>query len=838
MAVVAGLLVSTSALADQLPYHVPVQLPRQVTSPQVDTSAPYTPLVLLLLHQLEPEQPHPETDAYPAEQTTLAQLGNAALLLHGTSPTRCTTLGSNAAPVGTTPAIAPLCWADALGVNVRTGAQVRQTTAPPLREGMAASWDTSLLNAWGHVEGAEGRWLGVTGLYGPQADVMRIPNWGRNLTILGEDPFQSGTLAAAEVNGIQGAGLMSQIKHFAMYNGQLLANDTEVQDQALHQTYLQPYEYGTSGSEALPHPGEASSMMCSYQRFRVLPAPELSGGVPPALAPAAGALACDNYLKNLVAHQMWGWTGFFASDYHTAMDSTILAIDSGTDQEMPSATFFGASLVSAVQAHLVTLSAFNLALARILYQEQRFHLLGHADANSNYLSPSNPVDINGQWPLTAAQKAHDGAIAERAAEEGAVLLKNAHRTLPVTRRDLRRGVLVLGESAEYMPPDVGPEQANGYYNRDAVSPLEQLRRFAPPGSHITFMPYRPGGTPTIGDGTAVPKSALSNDGAKTGTGLKRINGPGSPRIDGNVDFTKLSRTGQLRPGTGYAWSGYIRVAAADDYTFHLEFSIPDLAGTPPAANGYLGTPVGGPACAGAGRPTFALATTAGIRAGVKREFLARAGVTLGGIQTDPTQSGYTERGLASCVVEAGRLTRGMHRIEIKWRTPASLRSDIDSLREPGSRLPSLRFAFARTTGDAAAMASAVRHAAKVVVFADCACATETSQTSPNVKQLDANTTRLIQRVATVNPNVAVVLNVGAARSRGHHPVVSVRMGDVVHLLPILGVDRATIRRRFQRQFRRAECRQPGGRRDRPGVSRAGAERADRRAASDPLPGGL
>jgi beta-glucosidase len=364
----------------------PGGLPSPVASPAWAHNAPFTPLVLKLLHQLEPAQPDPEHDPSPALLTTPLQLLNADALLHGTNSSNCTTVGSNAAPTGTTPAIAPLCWADALGVNVTSGAQVRQTTAPPLRVAMASSWNPGLTNAWGQVEGREARWLGVTGIYGPQVDLLRIPDWGRNPTILGEDPFQDGTLAAGEVNGTQGKGLMDQPKHFAMYNGQIMDYDAQVQDQAAHELYLTPYEYTTTGSSVLPHPGMAASMMCSYARYEIVAAPGSSAPAS-ALGPTGGDLSCDNSLKNKVARKQWHWQGFFASDYALAMDSTIKAMESGTDQEMPTSVWFGAPLVAAVEARQVPLSTFNLALARILYQEQRFHLLGHADANSNYLSP-------------------------------------------------------------------------------------------------------------------------------------------------------------------------------------------------------------------------------------------------------------------------------------------------------------------------------------------------------------------------------------------------------------------------------------------------------------------
>ena len=84
----------------------------------------------------------------------------------------------------------------------------------------------------------------VTGLFGPQTDIDRLPNWGRNLTTTGEDPYLSGQMVASQINGIQGAGAMSQMKHFAVYNGQNQNTNTEISDQALHEIYLTPYEAG------------------------------------------------------------------------------------------------------------------------------------------------------------------------------------------------------------------------------------------------------------------------------------------------------------------------------------------------------------------------------------------------------------------------------------------------------------------------------------------------------------------------------------------------------------------------------------------------------------------
>ncbi|MFL5822744.1 MAG: glycoside hydrolase family 3 C-terminal domain-containing protein [Solirubrobacteraceae bacterium] len=749
---ICSLCVAAPATADRLPYRLPGAVPGGARSPRIAAGAPFTPLVKKLIHQLEPSNP-----------PTPAELMNADQLLIGVGIPNpvCTTVGADRAPTGTHPAIAPLCWTDAQGINVTSGAQLRQTTAPPLRIAMSSSWDTKILNAWGQVEGREGRWLGITGLYGPQVDLVRIPDWGRNLTIFGEDPFQDGTLSTAEVNGIQGKGLMSQEKHFALYNGQTMDLDSQVQDQAAHELYLQPYEYGTSGSGVLPHAGQASSLMCSYARYELVSAPHVSGSPPSELTPAGGALSCDNQLKNYATRHEWRWPGFFAADYIFAMDSTRQSIVSGNDQEQPTSVWFGPPLVAAVEAHVVPLKAFNTALARILYQEERFHLLGHPNASSNYRSRSNPSESQGKWAIPPAMKAKDGGIVERASEEGAVMLKNSRRELPVTKHDLRQGVLVIGESAEYMPADPGSEAANGYPDRDAISPLEQLKQFAPRRSKITFLPYMPGSSPSASDGFPVPRSALSTNGKKGGKGLKRTAGPGAPRVDRQIDFTKVSGHGQLAFGKTYTWSGFVKVPKADDYTFRFQFSVPSYSiGSGGGVN--AGGVVNAPSCSDSGAPTFSLATDSGTGQSMSQESLSSSPSTVGGIPTSPTMSGYTERGLANCDFDAGTLSPGVHQIQISWTSPAKFARDRYHLREPGSRRPSFRFAYSRTAGDRAAAIGAARRASKVIVFADCTCVGEISLSTAPVNALDAGPTQLIKEMAKANHHTAVVANLDVA----------------------------------------------------------------------------
>ena len=78
-------------------------------------------------------------------------------------------------------------------------------------------------------------------------------------------------MVAAQINGMQGAGTMSEMKHFAAYNGEDDSTAAELQDQALHQIYLTPYEAGFVQAGA-------AATMCSYQLWQdtatTLPASE------------------------------------------------------------------------------------------------------------------------------------------------------------------------------------------------------------------------------------------------------------------------------------------------------------------------------------------------------------------------------------------------------------------------------------------------------------------------------------------------------------------------------------------------------------------------------------
>jgi beta-glucosidase len=784
-----------SSTPSDVPYSLPVRLPATSSSPPVAADAPYTPAVLNLIAQLEPSNP-------PTE----AELANASILFHGGTNTTCNNVGPTAAPRGTTPSIMPPCWTDAQGVNTFSGPNAENTTGPTTLMNLASSFDRSLAGVWGQTEGAEARELMVTGLFGPQTDIDRLPNWGRNLTTTGEDPYLSGQSVAAQINGIQGAGALSQMKHFAVYNGQNQNTNTQISDQALHQIYLTPYEAGFVNARA-------AATMCSYQIWQdtstTLPASVSSLSSTAALSPYATGqspqtwplneshYSCEQPLTLTYAlRDLWGSQAMVGSDY-PATHSTS-AIFQGEAQEQPTASGYfsdsnslsttssggfggppsafdptgdtcadasgnaescatpgavhvagvpgpgcpatGCTLVQAVANGSVPLSVFNQALAAMLYQEQRFGMLGcdqapvaatctnpggiNGDRTGNALLPAGPS--HGATPADVGTKNGDAAVVEKMSEEGAVLLKNEKSALPISRSDLSGGVLVTGPGAEYTIADPTGEASVGYADRDAISPLEQLKAFSGDPGAFSYVPANaPSGEP-------VPSSALSDSATSVTGHLDRTTGPGSPGTDSSIDFTTASGHGQLAAGN-YTWTGDVYVPATDTYTFRVQFS--------------SGVPASG--------VTFALdgaAQTLSAPADVYGRGVT--GAHSAALPGTPTDTGYTEPGLTNEATSASTLSGGTyHQVTITFGNTTG---------GPAS----FRFAYSRDSGDIADAAAAAKGKKLAVVFLNDNGATttmpnpygSTPATISAPESLTAASTQLVEAVAAANPNTVVVLN--------------------------------------------------------------------------------
>lgn len=236
--------------------------------------------------------------------------------------------------------------ADAQGVNV-----FKDATAYPTRLGLAASFDRDAITRFGRSVGTEGRALDVDLIYGPQVDLARMPTWARNMTTYGEDPYLAAQLTGREINALQSTGLMSQVKHFTIYNGQDQNTPSVVADQTAHELYLQP-------SEAAVKVGKVTSVMCSYAKFQI------TG------AETRPDYACSNSgALNGILKDQWGFKGWVTSDYFAAKATSDLL--AGMDQEFITPYLAPAALKPLVDPASAThdktyAGALDRSVARIL----------------------------------------------------------------------------------------------------------------------------------------------------------------------------------------------------------------------------------------------------------------------------------------------------------------------------------------------------------------------------------------------------------------------------------------------------------------------------------------
>jgi beta-glucosidase len=793
LALAAALAGAAPPSAD-LPYGLPVVLPVEVRSPPVDPRAPFTPTVVSLLEQLLPPGATP------------AQIDNALTLLTGGPNPTCHAVGTNGAPTGTNPAIIPLCWADAQGVNWLLGPG--ETTAPMQMIGLAASFDRRYANAWGQVEGREGRQLMVTGLLGPQADVSVFVNWRRTVnSSSGEDPFLGAELAEAQIHGIQGSGLMAQIKHFGPYNGTDERKNVTVPDQAMHEIVLPPFEQGVMAAGV-------ASLMASYQLFTVeselqwpgtsLPASTGAAArareAPPAIWPLGEShfSAEHPWLLTYVLRDLWGGKAAIAAPDYGGVHSTS-AILQGLDME-PFTEFFGSKnpagtdptgstcadasgervacdapgaihtpgipfpgsppggcgLAEALKRGALPLSVVKAALARMLYQQERFGMLGCDAASAGCSNPGGVGGDRSGWVRLPAGPASgavqvgtrngDAAIAELGAERGAVLLKNDGATLPITRADLEGGVAVTGGTAEVLVAAPFDEASTGFADRVAIGPLAQLQALS--GRPAAFR-YSPANDAT---GRAVPQSVLSVSRTAVTGYLTRTKDGGPSAREPTIDYTSVSGRGQLAPGS-YTWTGYIHVPRADVYTFRFQRDA-------------------------SAKVSFALD-------GEERKLQDATSIYHGhyygarAVPVSKTVAGYTEAGLVNEECHAGAPPAGHPPDEPPAPAPVARRNPCPvqlaagahavSIRFETEDPASFRFAYSRAQGDIEDAADDARGKAMALVFVnDDQVALVNSQGGPDwvsdartaVAELPPAQAALIEAVAAANPRTVVVLNTG------------------------------------------------------------------------------
>lgn len=266
---------------------------------------------------------------------------------------------------------------------------------------MASTWDTELVRGVGERIGGEAKQEGVGIVLGPGANIKRSPLCGRNFEYYSEDPYLSGTLAGAFINGVQSTGTGTSLKHYAVNNQETnrMRIDAVVDERALREIYLASFERAVKT-------GHPYTVMCSYNRVN-------------------GRFSAENkWLCEDVLRGEWGFDGYVMTDWG-AINDRVLGLKCGIELEMPGGSGESVKkIVEAAESGELDIKTLNRAVRRLL----EINLKVNAAKESNY---KYDIEEHHQY-------------ARKVAADGAVLLKNEGAMLPIQKGGR---LTVIGELA-------------------------------------------------------------------------------------------------------------------------------------------------------------------------------------------------------------------------------------------------------------------------------------------------------------------------------------------------------------------------------------------------------
>ncbi len=289
--------------------------------------------------------------------------------------------------------------ADMFGIN-----NSREATCFPTGVTTADSWDEGLLEEIGAAIGEEAADQGVGLVLGPGANLKRNPLCGRNFEYFSEDPYLAGKLAAGFIRGVEAKGVGASLKHFAANSQEYrrYTSDSVMDERTLRELYLGAFEIAV-------REGGPSTVMCAY--------PKLNG------------VHCSDSKKLLgdILRGEWGFGGLVVTDWG-AMNDRVEGFRAGCDLCMPGGgEFMWKEALEAVRSGELPEEAVDDSARRVLELVRRA---------SGARGQEHGCDYAGHHEL-----------ARRAAEAGAVLLKNEGGLLPLAEG---AKIAVIGHMAGQM----------------------------------------------------------------------------------------------------------------------------------------------------------------------------------------------------------------------------------------------------------------------------------------------------------------------------------------------------------------------------------------------------
>ncbi|KIW19815.1 hypothetical protein PV08_00390 [Exophiala spinifera] len=301
----------------------------------------------------------------------------------------------------------------------------------PCGTGLAATWDTDLIEKGGRLQGHEAIAKGASVILGPTTNMQRSPLGGRGFESFSEDPYLAGAMSAATINGIQSTGVAATIKHYVCNDqeDQRQAVDSILSERALREIYLMPFMIAQRDSSP-------DCYMTAYNRVNGLHASE------------------NPRLIQDILRREWGFDGLVMSDWFGTY-STTESIKAGLDLEMPGPTY--------IRGHLVN-QAIGCGKLQVYDIDQR------AREVLKLVKKAQSLGLPENAPEKTVDTAETSALLRKISSNGIVLMKNERNLLPF---DKKKTTAIIGPNAAYAAYcGGGSASLIPYY---AVSPLDGLQ---------------------------------------------------------------------------------------------------------------------------------------------------------------------------------------------------------------------------------------------------------------------------------------------------------------------------------------------------------------------------
>lgn len=238
----------------------------------------------------------------------------------------------------------------------------------------AATFNTELVKEVGEALANDSLYAGYNGMWIPGINIHRTPYGGRAHEYFSEDPYLTGMMAMAEINGIQQYGVIAYPKHFAFNDQEANRNGISIwlNEQSAREIYLRPWYYACS-----PLYGNAHGVMSSFNRV---------GNV---------WTSASDGLVNGILRGEFGFNGMIVTDMADANGTVYMScvdgIVAGTDLWLSSGKDHS---LTAYRNNATVVNAMREACKRVLY-----NVCNYSAVMNGYSASTQIVRVYTWWEI-------------------------------------------------------------------------------------------------------------------------------------------------------------------------------------------------------------------------------------------------------------------------------------------------------------------------------------------------------------------------------------------------------------------------------------------------------